>query len=72
MNKPEPYQLVVKMSEITLGISALDNLASEYYGTVLSVAGDTKESSEQTIEFTELNYLKEFTLALDSFKNINT
>ena len=67
----KPYHLTVKMSEIKLDPALLDNLASEYYGEVMAVAGPS-EDDEITIEFkdesTAPDMIKGLIAALDCFR----
>lgn len=64
-----PLTLSVKMSAVAITPSYLEDLASEYYGRVLHLAG-SGESEETIIEFTDPDapsHLKGMKSALDSY-----
>lgn len=73
-----PLTLSVKMSAVAISPSYLEDLASEYYGRVLHLAGGG-ESEETVIEFADSTHevlkvpivasvnLAQFKSALDSF-----
>lgn len=65
----QPLTLSVKMSAVGITPVYLEDLASEYYGKVLHLAG-SGESEETIIEFTGDDapaMLKAFKVSLDSF-----
>ena len=71
-------KLTIQNSEITLLMPAIDNLASEFYGRVLTLA--VGESVETVVEFLDIEHmdtksrmngldnLNAFMQALDSFR----
>ncbi len=64
-----PLTLSVKMSAVAITPIYLEDLASEYYGRVLHLAGNG-ESDETVIEFASDDaaaHLKGFKSALDSY-----
>jgi len=72
----ETHKLTIKNGEITLLLPAIDSLASEFYGRVLTLAvGDAVET---VVEFPDgnaingLDNLNAFMQALDSFRKPKT
>ncbi len=64
-----PLTLSVKMSAVAITPIYLEDLASEYYGRVLHMAG-SGESDETIVEFTDPDaaaHLAGMKVALDSF-----
>lgn len=80
MTAPQINALTVTMSEISLSPHLLDNLASEYYGVIPSIAGSGDHSDKVCVHFRDLIHpvfkttikgiesLNGFCEALDSFR----
>ncbi len=75
----KPYSLTIKMSEVSIDPIVLDNLASEFYGSIVVPAGPSDDET-QTIEFKNhlhpvfktkiagFDMMRAFSAALDSYR----
>lgn len=57
----------VKMTEFDISETVLDNLASEYYGSVYASAGDG-DHLEAIVEFDTETNMRLFRVALESYR----
>lgn len=67
-SKPEPAVYPVHVEAYTLTDPQLENLASEFYGRVLTISGGTVSDPQTSIEFADIHLVAQFCHALLSFR----